>query len=679
MADSSHSHFRKMKVAELRSLLSSHNLTTSGRKDDLISRLTDFFKKEKAASQEEPEKNAKAKDKDDEERSVADEARPVETTEEKPKESVSSELTSEGQGSDSGLASEDQRKIAADTPVNNGPEQTEEVEKGKKKKKKKKRRRVAQVQIVENAEEDDEKAGVEIEYVSEPAGFDGSDPVYAAFSKIFEAFKIRDPAVEPVEPEETKRAHNESAADKSDSSDEDEGFNDPKKQGDQKLSKKKMRKLLRMGIAELKQKVVRPDLVEMHDVTAKDPVLLLDLKSARNTVPVPRHWCFKRKYLAGKRGFVKQAFELPDFIKKTGIVEMREALQEKEAQKSLKAKTRERVRPKMGRMNVDYQKLHDAFFRWQTKPFLTIHGDLYYEGKEFETRLKEKKPGDLSDELKTALGMPVGPGSEKIPPPWLIAMQRYGPPPSYPNLRISGLNAPVPDGCSFGYHPGGWGKPPVDEQGRPLYGDVFGTEADNSAVHVNDEVVDKTLWGELESESEEEMGESDEEESEEGGGGEEEEAADETGLMTPAEGLATPSGMTSIPGGLETPEMLELRKRKTIEEAMEQSGDAPALYTVLPEKKAPGVGGAMVGSAHVYDVGQGKKGGDGIAISLDPSELDMGQAAMTAKYEQQMKEQSKDSEDLSDMVAEHTARQNKKRKRAVEESRSSKKHKEFKF
>ena len=23
-------------------------------------------------------------------------------------------------------------------------------------------------------------------------------------------------------------------------------------------------------------------------------------------------------------------------------------------------------------------------------------------------------------------------------------------------------------------HPGGWGKPPVDEYGRPLYGDVFG-------------------------------------------------------------------------------------------------------------------------------------------------------------------------------------------------------------
>ena len=41
--------------------------------------------------------------------------------------------------------------------------------------------------------------------------------------------------------------------------------------------------------------------------------------------------------------------------------------------------------------------------------------------------------------------------------------QRYGPPPSYPHLKIPGLNAPIPRGASFGYHPGGWGKPPVDE------------------------------------------------------------------------------------------------------------------------------------------------------------------------------------------------------------------------
>jgi ribosomal protein L25 (general stress protein Ctc) len=33
---------------------------------------------------------------------------------------------------------------------------------------------------------------------------------------------------------------------------------------------------------------------------------------------------------------------------------------------------------------VHFQVLHDAFFKYQTKPKLTGVGDLYYEGKEFE-------------------------------------------------------------------------------------------------------------------------------------------------------------------------------------------------------------------------------------------------------------------------------------------------------
>jgi len=97
------------------------------------------------------------------------------------------------------------------------------------------------------------------------------------------------------------------------------------------------------------------------------------------------------------------------------------------------------MNPKLGKMDIDYQVLHDAFFKYQTKPKLTIQGDLYFEGKEFEITLREKKPGHLSDDLKRALGMPEG-----APPPWLINMQRYGPPPSYPNLKIPGLNAPIP-------------------------------------------------------------------------------------------------------------------------------------------------------------------------------------------------------------------------------------------
>ena len=47
------------------------------------------------------------------------------------------------------------------------------------------------------------------------------------------------------------------------------------------------------------------------DVTAADPGLLVHLKSLRNTVPVPKHWGQKRKYLQNKRGLEKLPFVLP--------------------------------------------------------------------------------------------------------------------------------------------------------------------------------------------------------------------------------------------------------------------------------------------------------------------------------------------------------------------------------
>ena len=91
-------------------------------------------------------------------------------------------------------------------------------------------------------------------------------------------------------------------------------------------------------------------------------------------------------------------------------------------------------------------------------------------------------------------------------------MQRFGPPPSYPNLRIKGLNAPIPSGAQWGFHPGGWGKPPMDDFNRPLYGDVFGV-MQGAEIAVSETFVDhrlladkfqhqneinRDLWGEIE-------------------------------------------------------------------------------------------------------------------------------------------------------------------------------------
>ena len=59
--------------------------------------------------------------------------------------------------------------------------------------------------------------------------------------------------------------------------------------------------------------------------------------------------------------------------------------------------------------------------------------------------------------------------------PWLLNMQRYGPPKAYPNLKLPGVNAALPDGAQYGFHAGGWGQPPLDVNGKPMWGgDIFG-------------------------------------------------------------------------------------------------------------------------------------------------------------------------------------------------------------
>lgn len=206
---------------------------------------------------------------------------------------------------------------------------------------------------------------VAIEYVPEKITVADLAPMYRQFYRVFELFKLDEKPVATKTEETTEQ--NEDAQKKDRDrllDDDDEDMDDDQKDDErEKLSKRKLKKLTRLSVAELKQLVGRPDVVEMHDVTARDPKLLVQLKAHRNTVQVPRHWCFKRKYLQGKRGIEKPPFDLPAFIKKTGIMEMRASLQEKDEAKTLKAKMRERTRPKMGKIDIDYQKLHDAFFK----------------------------------------------------------------------------------------------------------------------------------------------------------------------------------------------------------------------------------------------------------------------------------------------------------------------------
>ena len=146
-------------------------------------------------------------------------------------------------------------------------------------------------------------------------------------------------------------------------------------------SKTKLKKASRLNVAELKSLVKKPEIVEWTDVSAPDPKLLVTLKAIRNGIPVPAHWSNKRHYLEGKRGVEKSRFVLPDYIATTGVGAMRQAAQEAREGQTLKQQMRQRVQPKMGRLDIDYQKLHDAFFRYQTKQLMTRYGETYFEGK----------------------------------------------------------------------------------------------------------------------------------------------------------------------------------------------------------------------------------------------------------------------------------------------------------
>eukprot|EP01111_Echinosteliopsis_oligospora_P013433 TRINITY_DN4819_c0_g1_i4.p1 TRINITY_DN4819_c0_g1~~TRINITY_DN4819_c0_g1_i4.p1 ORF type:complete len:672 (+),score=274.45 TRINITY_DN4819_c0_g1_i4:86-2101(+) len=446
-------------------------------------------------------------------------------------------------------------------------------------------------------------------------------------------------------------------------------------------SKKQKKRLKRLSIPLLKQLVRRPEAVEVHDVNSSDPYFLVYLKSYRNTVPVPKHWCQKRKYLQNKRGFEKPPFQLPDFIAKTGITKLREDNAAKDEQKRMKQKQRERMQPKMGRVDIDYQILHDAFFRFQTKPKLTIQGDLYYECKEMEVQLKEKKPGQLSQELKIALGMPA----EGAPPPWLLNMQRYGPPPAYPSQKIAGLNAPLPPGCSWGFHPGGWGKPPIDDvSGRGLYGDIFGTNIQAQPQESLIGPIDRLHWGSLEVEDiPEDDGDVIHDDDDDDGVDLDEKEGEEEGKGEQSDGIS------SIPTGLETPDSLDLRKGRLDQDK--------SLYTVLEQTQSNIGGGSLYGSSHKYVVPSSDKakitnttnssGGkdkvdlmkskrtEQVNITLNPSDMeDMdtlheGSDLLKRKYEQVLsdKAEADRGEDVSDVIAE----QNKKRKKTTPSSHPS--------
>ncbi|KAF7149494.1 hypothetical protein RHSIM_Rhsim02G0211400 [Rhododendron simsii] len=292
-----------------------------------------------------------------------------------------------------------------------------------------------------------------------------------------------------------------------------------------------------MKVSELKKICSQPDLVEVWDVTSADP--------------------------KGKRHIEKQPFQLRDFIAATGIDKIREGYIQK--QEKLKPKQHEKMMHPMMR-----------FSSTKTKPNPTAHGDIYYEGKEFEV--------ELTREMK--LGM-----------------------------QISQLLKEA--SASYGYHPGGWGKPPVGE-----YWDVFGVQ---QQYNQEEELIGNTKHWE--------------------------------------------ANIQSV--GVETSDVIDLCKRPRTE-------PDKYLYQVLEKKEERIALGTLLGTPHVYVIGGSgtpektagkgvdyllkRRKSDGVDVTLQPDELELMDDALPAKYEEVREEKLRSLRvDFSDMVAEYEKNRNTKR------------------
>jgi splicing factor 3B subunit 2 len=147
-------------------------------------------------------------------------------------------------------------------------------------------------------DDDDQTNGnVEIEYVQEDIPVKRGDGYYSHFVKVFENFKLDQNADENVEyyynkygkkvlgtkillpRDKTNLDENEEDDDEKETNNYDKKKKDlDDEEQNKKKSKKQLKRETRLSVAQLKQLVIRPDVVEMFDVTAKDPKILVHLK-----------------------------------------------------------------------------------------------------------------------------------------------------------------------------------------------------------------------------------------------------------------------------------------------------------------------------------------------------------------------------------------------------------------
>ena len=185
--------------------------------------------------------------------------------------------------------------------------------------------------------------------------------------------------------------------------------------------------------------------------------------------------------------------------------------------------------------------------------------------------------------------------------------------------------------------------------------------------------IERGHWGELEvvlAESEEE----------------EEEEQDDTEMgddISTDEYDSGTSSVTSVSSGFETPERVDLRKQKV--EKPKDTGPKQ-LYQELKVQETS-VGNALFGSQHKYvlpgaekvDIIRSHKS-EKVEVILNPSDLEEVEGGLTdeliqKKYKEQLEAAKGKKEDVSDIIAEESA----KRKRKEEQKKKKGKKDKFKF
>lgn len=199
-------------------------------------------------------------------------------------------------------------------------------------------------------------------------------------------------------------------------------------------------------------------------------------------------------------------------------------------------------------------------------------------------------------------------------------MQRFGPPPAYPNLKIPGVNAPIPDSMHYGE-----GKYITDERGFTVYADCHGlnkvTPSDGSqAFNIYEQRKEQRVyWGQLKEESEaeeaDESGEVEEMDQEDLSGQSVGEYNSEDDDDLPP---GMKSGITSIIkdvqiGGVDIRKK-ELQKKAddllqkdSAEFEQPKEEGVKMLYKVLKEVDAGVTEGQIMGTGHTYEYQEEKK------------------------------------------------------------------------